>query len=145
MNAQTSDDLFHGPPDTNMLLSWLSIIALGKTVQPQKTREIGYKSALHEPFNLKFSEAFSKRHPRLKRSYEHFAGLPTSAWRVSETEPSRSAGEMSKCVNVNCLKDFRDWLLSARRFTLWAGVGLNGVREHHGGITRYGRDLVAAP
>ena len=52
---------------------------------------------------------------------------------------------MSKCVNVNCLKDFRDWLLSARRFTLWAGVGLNGVREHHGGITRYGRDLVAAP
>ena len=46
---------------------------------------------------------------------------------------------------VNSLEDFRAWLISARRFTSWAGVGLDGVDEHRGGITRYGRDLLAAP
>ena len=52
---------------------------------------------------------------------------------------------MSKCTIVNSLEDFRAWLISARRFTSWAGVKLDGVDEHRGGITRYGRDILAAP
>ena len=142
LRVQTSDDLLNGDPDANKLRAWLSIIALGKKVQPHDMSEIGYKSALQDPYNLSFSEAFCKKHPNVKRSYERFAASPTSAWRET---PSRSAGDMSKCTIVNSLDDFRAWLISARRFTSWAGVGLDGVDEHRGGITRYGRDILAAP
>ena len=143
LRVQTSDDVLNGDPDANKLRAWLSIIALGKKVQPHDNvmSEIGYKSALQDPYNFSFSEAFCKKHPNIKRSYERFAASPRSAWRET---PSRSAGDMSKCRIVNSLEHFRAWLISARRFTSWAGVGLDGVDEHRGGITRYGRDLVAA-
>ena len=123
-------------------MAWLSIIALGKKVQPRDNRKIGYKSALEDPHNLCFSKAFCDKHPHVKRSYMRYAASPKSAW--TDT-PSHSAGEMSKCTIVNTLDDFRARLISARRFTSWAGVGLDGVDEHRGGITRYGRDLLAAP
>ena len=141
LRTQTGDDLFNGDPEPNKLRAWLSIIALGKKVQPRGMSEIGYKSALQNPYNLSFSEAFGEKHPNVRRSYQRFAALPGSAWK----ETPRSAGDMSKCTLVNSQDDFRAWLISARRFTSWAGVGLDGVDEQRGGITRYGRDLLAAP
>ena len=141
LRTQTSDDLLNGDPDANKLRAWLSIIALGKKVQPRDMREIGYKSALQDPYNLSFSEAFGEKFPNVKQSYKRFAALPGSAWK----ETPRSAGDMSKCTLVNSQDDFRAWLISARRFTSWAGVGLDGVDEQRGGITRCGRDHLAAP
>ena len=104
--------------------------------------EIGYKSALQNPYNLSFSEAFGEKHPNVKRSFERFAERPNSAWKET---PSPSAGDMSTCTIVNSLDDFRAWLISARLFTSWAGLKLDGVDEHRSGITRYGRNLLAAP
>ena len=135
LRTQTGDDLFNGELEPNKLRAW--------KVQPRGMSEIGYKSALQNPYDLSFSEAFGEKHPNVKRSYERFAALPSlrSAWK----ETPRSAGDMSKCTLVNSQDDFRAWLISARRFTSWAGVGLDGVDEQRGGITRYGRDLLAAP
>ena len=112
LRVQTSDDLLIGEPDANKLRAWLSIIALGKKVQPHDMSEIGCKSALQDPYNFSFSEAFCKKHPNIKRSYERFAASPRSAWRET---PSRSAGDMSKCRIVNYLDHFRAWLISARQ------------------------------
>ena len=73
MRTLTGDDLVHGDPEPNKLRAWLSIIALGKRVQPRGMSEIGYKSALQNPYNLSFSEAFGEKHPNVKRSFERFA------------------------------------------------------------------------
>ena len=65
LRTQTADDLFNGEPEPNKLRAW--------KVQPRGMSEIGYKSALQNPYNLSFSEAFGEKHPNVKRSIERFA------------------------------------------------------------------------
>jgi hypothetical protein len=142
VKVQSGDDLLRGEADSNKLRAWLSVIALGKKVRPKDSQEIEYKSALKESHKLCFSDKFVRRYPNVIRSYQRYASHKKSAWKEASTAPATT--KALDVVRVDTLDDFRQWLISARRFSSWAGVGVDGVTVHRGGISRYGRETVSA-
>ena len=110
---------------------------LGKKVQlnDYAPHQIEYKPALNDSHNLYFSDGF--KHPNIVRSYDRYASHSHSAWKTVSTIPD--TGKALDVVRVHTLDNFWQWLISARRFSSWAGVGVHGVTVHRGGISRYGR------
>ena len=140
VRVQTADDLLHGEAESNKLRAWLSIIALGKKVQPMDSPAVQYKPAMKESHKLCFSQAFATKHRHVVLSYGGQAKRAKSKWSMTPAAEYPAKGH----VNVDTLEDFRQWLISARRFSLWAGVGVKGVTIRRGEITRYGRHRVSA-
>ena len=103
VKVQTGDDLIHGEADSNKLRAWLSIIALGKKVQPMDSLEIQYKPALQESHKLCFSEAFANKHRHAVQSYDAHAQRDKSKWSRAPAAQYPATGR----VNVNTLEEFR--------------------------------------
>ena len=140
VKVQTGDDLLHGEAEANKLRAWLSIIALGKKVQPVDSREIQYKPTLKDSHKLCFSPAFATKHPSVLRSYNSQAMRDNSTWSMAPADHFPAKGH----VNVTTLEDLRLWMISARRFSSWAGVGVKGATVRRGEISRYGRQQASA-
>ena len=141
LKVHRSDDLIQAEGEANMLRAWLHVIALGKKVQPKDraSQPMEYKPALKDSHKLYFSDAIREKYPQIIRSYQHYTTHSCSAWTES-TVPD--TGEAVDVVRVYKLEDFRQWLLSARRFADWAGVGVGGVEVHRNELSRYGRPKV---
>ena len=135
VRVQTSDDLLHGEADSNKLRAWLSIIALGKKVQPMDSPAILHKPALNDTHKLCFSPSFAIKHARVVRSYGGHARHSERKWTTAPAAQYPAKGY----VNVDTLDDFRQWMISARRLSSWAGVGVKGATVLRGEISRYGR------
>ena len=144
VKVHSADDLLHAEADSNMLRAWLHVIALGKKVQPKThaSQQIDYKSALKDSHKLYFSDGMAGKHPNLIGSYHSYASDSSSAWETASTIPDK--GKALDVVRAHTMEDFRKWLISARRFSSWAGVGVHGVTVQRDGISRYGRAKVIA-
>ena len=140
VKVQTSDDLIHGEADADKVRAWLAIIALGKEVRPMRSRAIKHRTALNESHKLCFSPSFATKHPRVLRSYDAHT---MRGRRKLSTAPAAQYPAKGH-VNVDTLDDFRRWIIRARRFSSWAGVGVKGATAHRGEISRYGRHLARA-
>ena len=102
--------------------------------------EIQYKPVLKESHKVCFSQAFATKHRHVVRSYEGQAMRDKSKWSMAPAARYPAKGH----VNVETLEDLRRWMVSARRFSSWAGVGVKGATVHRGEIIRYGRHRASA-
>ena len=134
----------HGKADSHKLQAWLSIVALGQKVHTKDSQQIAFKAALQDPHTLSFSGEFTSKHHHLSAVFQRYAALGGSQWKVASTEAAPPKNKKALVTHVDTLEDFRRWLISARRFSSWAGVRVDGVTVHRGGISRYGRETVSA-
>ena len=142
VKVQSGSDLLRGEADLYQLQAWLSVIALGKKVLTKDSEEIQFKPALKDSHTLSFSEEFGRKHASIVRRYQSYATREGSAWKAASTAPA-TKGALD-AIHVDTRDDFRRWLVTARRFEAWAGVGVDGVEVQRGGISRYGRETVSA-
>ena len=99
-----------------------------------------YKPALQESHELCFSEAFANKHRHVVQSFDAHALRDKSKYSRAHAAQYPATGR----VNVITLEEFRQWMIRARRFSSWAGVGVTGATVHRGDITRYGRHQASA-
>ena len=128
-------NLVPGEANSKKLQAWLSIIALGKKVQPKDSPAIEHKPALNDSHKLCFSKLFAAKHPNIVRRYAAATMRGKRKWSMALADEYPAKGY----VNVDNLEHFREWMISARRFSSWAGVGVTGATVNRGEITRYGR------
>ena len=142
VKVQSGSDLLHGEADSHKLQAWLSIVALGQEVHTKDSQRIAFKAALPDPHTLSFSGEFSSKHHHLSGVFRRYAAREGSQWKVTSTEAAPPKNK-ALATHVDTMDDFRRWLISARRFSSWAGVGIDGVDVRRGGISRYGRETVS--
>ena len=142
VKVQSGSDLLLGEADNHILRGWLSVIALGKQVRTKDSQEIDFKPALQSSQTLSFSDKFDKKHASLVSMYQCYAARNGSAWKVLDASTTSTKKTALDVTHVDTMSDFRQWLISAHRFSTWAGVGVEGV-DDRGGISRYGRETVS--
>ena len=112
-------------------------------VHTKDSQQIAFKAALQDPHTLSFSDEFTSKHHRLSAMFRRYAARGGSQWKVASTEAAPPKNKKALVTHVDTLEDFRRWLISARRFSSWAGVGIDGVDVRRGGISRYGRETAS--
>ena len=139
VKVHSGSDLLHGDPEVRKLHAWLSIVARGLSVVPRNSEEIAFKSALSEPHALAFSDRFINKHCRLTSAFGRYCAREDSNWTIAASSSDASSAKGVTSTRVDSLEDFRAWLISARRFSSWAGVTVDGIDARRGSMTRYGR------
>ncbi len=127
--------------DSDALVKWLSVIALGLRTTTVTTLGLGtqHVAACNTAAKLHFTETFQRKHGALLRCFRKLIGIPGSKW-------TESATTIKGCVVVAALKDCQGFLQSVRRLPQIAGVHASFLSgSSHGRLSRYGRPAAAAP
>ena len=108
-------DLEQARLDDKLLLSWLHIVALGKTVRTRRrNEEEQFSPSLRMvPHNFALTSRFRSRHSRLALALRTLCSQEGSKWVIADAE----AG-----AGVDTLGDLRARLVSLRRLPQFAGV-----------------------
>lgn len=132
------DDLHKADASDDMLMTWLSIVAYGKTVHARNEpkKPVTYTAAA--PAAVTCSERFSQKHKRLTAALQTICTSKSSRW---QTAP---AGE-KRAVQIDDFEDLRKLLISSQRLPHIAGVESKyAAAAETATTTRFGNARVAA-
>ena len=121
---------------SELLASWLSVIAYGKKVRGRDDQAIHTfeAAALAQKVIVRFSPEFSREHPRLVSAFKKVAQSKGSQWSIADVGAKNIAA-----THVNCKESFREFLLKHLRKPKIAGLewssGFVGIKRW---TTRYG-------
>ena len=139
----STHDLAHAATaklDVNRLVTWLGVIAHGKTVlgEADKARTAFEAASKKVPQRLAFTEKFISKHSRVVKEYKRIAGASESLWSVVEPGVKNCAA-----TPIASLDEFRQFLLRAMRKPRIAGMdwSLGYVDQKRRWSTRFGPPL----
>ena len=127
---------------TDLLVTWLGIIAHGKTVHPRADHAATRfeAAARTEEAAIAFSPEFSQKHSRIVKEYKRVAASSGSRWSIADAGAKRSAA-----TPVADKDEFRQFLLKHLRKPRIAGLdwSLGCVEKKKRWMTRFGTPLRA--
>ena len=126
--------------DVNRLVTWLGIIAHGRTVHGEvdKTVTAFEPASQVVPQRLAFTDKFASKHARIVKEYKRVAGTSGSLWSVVESGAKNCAA-----TPIASVDEFRQFLLKTLRRPKVAGMdwSLGYVDHKKRWSTRFGRPL----
>ena len=129
--------------DPNMLVTWLGIIAHGKTVRGEAENAVTPFEAASRAVNasLAFTDNFASKHSRIVKEFQRAADTSGSLWSVAEPGAKNCAA-----TPIASIDQFRQFLLRTLRKPRVAGLdwSLGYVDQKKRWSTRFGRPLYSA-
>ena len=129
--------------DSNMLVTWLGIIAHGKTVRGEaENAAIPFAAASRSvKASVAFTDNFASKHSRIVKEFQRVAEMSGSLWSVAAPDAKNCAA-----TPIACTDQFRQFLLRSLRKPRVAGMdwSLGYVDQKKRWSTRFGRPLYSA-
>ena len=122
-----------------LLVTWLGIIAYGKTVHARGENVVARfdAAARTEQATIAFSPEFCNKHSRIVKEFKAVAGACGSSWTIANGDAKHSAA--TPVANAD---EFRQFLLTQVREPRIAGLDWSlGTNRKHRWTTRFGTPL----
>ena len=128
----------------DLLVTWLGVIAHGKTVHAREDKEITRFAAAAriDEAIVAFSPAFRSKHSRIVKEFQRVSGSTGSRWKVADADAKNSVA-----TPVSTADEFRQFLLRHLRKPRIAGLDWNmgDVDKRHCLMTRFGTPVRRRP
>ena len=128
----------------DLLVTWLGVIAHGKTVHAREDKEITRFAAAAriDEAIVAFSPAFRIKHSRIVKEFQKVSGSSGSRWKVAAADAKNSVA-----TPVSTADEFRQFLLKHLRKPRIAGLdwNLGSVEQRRCLMTRFGTPVRRRP